>query len=150
MQNVGFTDEVSDADARAVLTAARTACVQLVPFELIFDAVEVREEAVAFRSVPPEPVCRLRDVVRAAIETVRGQIPDAPEHAHGFQPHVSVAYANADGPSDAVVEAVRPSMRLRRPSRCVRRTSSFSNVTSGSTAGARTGLCHWTPVGKRL
>jgi 2'-5' RNA ligase len=106
MQNVGFTDEVSDSDCRAIAVAARDGCAQLAPFQLTFDQVEVRAEAIAFRPSPPAPVAMLRDTVRSAIAAVLGTIPEAPEHAHGFQPHVSLAYVNAPGPAAPLVEAV--------------------------------------------
>jgi 2'-5' RNA ligase len=106
MQNVGFTDEVSDSDCRAVAAAAREMCARLAPFLLTFNEVEVRAEAIAFRPSPAEPVAALRDTVRSAIASVRGAIPEAPEHAHGFQPHVSLAYVNAPGPAAPLVEAV--------------------------------------------
>ncbi len=55
MQNVGFTDEVSEADARAVLAAARDRCSGLPPFELTLGQAQVRGEAVAIRPFPAEP-----------------------------------------------------------------------------------------------
>ncbi len=106
MQNVGFTDEVGEADARGVLAGARDRCSELPPFELTLGQAEVRSEAVAFRPVPAEPVCQLRDAVWAAIMSVRGVVPEAPEHAHGFEPHVSIAYSNTDAPSEPVADAI--------------------------------------------
>lgn len=112
MQNVGFTDEVDEADANAVLARARHVCSGLPPFQLTFGDAEIRDEGVALRPFPPEPVARLRDTLRGAIERVRGTVPEAPEHAHGFEPHVSLAYSNREAPSGPVarvVEAVRAS-----------------------------------------
>ncbi len=106
MQNVGFTDEVSAADARAVLAAARDRCSELPPFGLALGQAEVRGEAVALRPFRAEPVCQVRDAVRAAIRTVRDVVPEAPEHARGFDPHVSIAYSNRDTPSDPVADAI--------------------------------------------
>jgi hypothetical protein len=37
MQNVGFTDEVSDAECEAVVDTARVPCSELAPFDLKFD-----------------------------------------------------------------------------------------------------------------
>jgi 2'-5' RNA ligase len=107
MQNVGFTDEVSDTEVELVLDAARRVCAEVQPFQLAFDAVEVRDEAVAFRPSPPEPVARVREAVREAIQAVRGAVPEAPEHAHGFQPHVSLAYSNREIPSDLVADLLK-------------------------------------------
>jgi 2'-5' RNA ligase len=111
MQNVGFTDEVSEKDIESVLATARDMCSQLPAFELTFDRAEVRREAIAMRPSPAEPVSRLRGTVRAAIGTVLGEVPEAPEHAHGFEPHVSMAYSNREGPVEpyaAVVKGIEP------------------------------------------
>ncbi len=106
MQNVGFTDQVSEADAQAVLAAARDRCSELAPFGLGLGQAEVRGEAVALRPFPAERVCQVRDAVRAAIRLVRDVVPEAPEHARGFDPHVSIAYSNADAPSEPVADAI--------------------------------------------
>ena len=107
MQNVGFTDDVSNTDCEAVVDRARAACSELAPFDLTFDAVEVRQEAIAFRPSPPEPVNRIREALRGVISSVLGEVPEAPEHAHGFQPHVSLAYSNASGPAEPLIAAVQ-------------------------------------------
>ena len=86
MQNAGFTDEMSEADAHAVLDEARSRCAALRAFEVMVDEAEVRGEGVALRPDPADPVCQVRDAVRAAIASVRGEAPEAPEHAHGFRP----------------------------------------------------------------
>jgi hypothetical protein len=39
MQNLGFTDEVSDSDCRAIASAAREGCARRAPFQLTFDKV---------------------------------------------------------------------------------------------------------------
>lgn len=107
MQNVGFTDDVSNTDCDAVVDRARAACSELAPFDLTFDAVEVRQEAIAFRPWPAEPVNRLREALRAAVSAVLGEVPEAPEHVHGFEPHVSLAYSNASGPAEPLIAAAQ-------------------------------------------
>jgi hypothetical protein len=37
---------------------------------------------------------------------VVGTTPEAPEHAHGFDPHVSIAYSNRNSPSEPYLDAV--------------------------------------------
>lgn len=106
MQNVGFTDEVADGDVAAVLAAAQKLCRQLEPFGLTFDEAEVRHEAVALRPVPAAPVSKLRGTLRSAIQSVLGAVEDAPEHANGFDPHISVAYSNREGASEPYIAAV--------------------------------------------
>jgi 2'-5' RNA ligase len=106
MQNVGFTDEVSESEAAAVLDEARRRCASLQAFELVMDEAEVRSEGVALRPHPADPVCQVRDAVRAAIGSIRDEVPEAPEHAHGFEPHVSLAYSNSEAPSEPVSDAI--------------------------------------------
>jgi hypothetical protein len=50
------------------------------------------------RTHPDAPVERLRDAVRAGLRDVLGDdgAPIAPEQAHGFLPHVTVAYSRID------------------------------------------------------
>jgi 2'-5' RNA ligase len=106
MQNVGFTDDVSEPDVHAVLTIAQELCGELAPFDLTFDAVEVRGEGIAVRPAPAEPVSQVREAVRTAIGTLRGTVPEAPEHAHGFEPHVSLAYSNRVAPQDPLIDII--------------------------------------------
>jgi 2'-5' RNA ligase len=109
MQNVGFTDEVSDEEIEAVAMTAVGRCADVEPFELTFGPAEIRAEAVALHPSPAEPVSRLRDVLRDAIASVRGAsgVPEAPEHAQGFRPHVSVAYSNTNMPAQSVAEVLK-------------------------------------------
>jgi 2'-5' RNA ligase len=106
MQNVGFTDEVPEMSADAVLAAGRRLCSQLEPFDLTFEQIDVRQEAIALRPTPAEPVAALRDRLRVAIASVVGTTPEAPEHAHGFDPHVSIAYSNRNSPLEPYLDAV--------------------------------------------
>ena len=105
MQGVGFTDEVSDQDGRAIADAARRRLAQLPPARLTFNRAVVRPEAIA---LPPEPV----DAVRAIRSTIREAIADVwgadrvPEPTEGFHPHVSMAYINTAGLSAPIVAAL--------------------------------------------
>lgn len=109
MQNVGFTDEISDDQLSAVAVRARAACASLEPFDLTFARALVLLEAVMLFPVPAEPVAQLRDALRAAISDVLGAdaVADAPEQAHGFYPHVSIAYATTEGSAQPYIDAVR-------------------------------------------
>jgi hypothetical protein len=53
-------------------------------------------------------VATLRDTVASAIAEVLGPdaVPLAPEHVQGYQPHVSVAYGNAEASGDPIAEAL--------------------------------------------
>ena len=95
MQGVGFTDEVSAQDARAVATAARQRCFGLRPFELAFGQPIVDPESIQFALRPAEPAQALRRRIRAGIADVWGadKVPEAEE----WSPHVSIAYSNSTG-----------------------------------------------------
>ncbi|MGH3833594.1 MAG: 2'-5' RNA ligase family protein [Pseudonocardiaceae bacterium] len=56
----------------------------------------VDPEALMLPVWPPEPVARLRAVIRASIADVRGP-GNVPEDPDDFRPHVSLAYSKAAG-----------------------------------------------------
>lgn len=103
MQGVGFTDSVDRVDVDAIVRAARGRCAGLAPFTVVLGPSRVDPEALKLPAKPEEPVIALRAAIRAAIGDVWG--PDeVPEDANGFRPHVSLAYSNADGPSEPIAE----------------------------------------------
>ena len=101
MQGVGFTDEVSRADADRIVGAVRAGCAVLAPFTVTLGPARVDAEALKLPVRPAEPVARLRGAIRSAIAKVWGD-HNVPESADGFRPHVSLAYSNAAGPSDLI------------------------------------------------
>ncbi len=105
VQGVGFTDQVSQRDLRAVVAAAAERCARVAPFPLALGPAAVGPEGVKLRVLPAAPVERLRATLREAIAAVwgAGQVPEA---AEGFSPHVSVAYSNAEGPAAPLIARV--------------------------------------------
>lgn len=103
MQGIGFTDEVDRADVDAIADATRDRCAALAPFTITLGPARVDPEALMLPVHPAEPVTRLRATIRAAIADVWG--PDnVPEDPHGFRPHVSLAYSNAAGPAEPIIQ----------------------------------------------
>jgi 2'-5' RNA ligase len=103
MQGVGFTDEVDRANIDAIADAARDRCAKLAPFTITLGPGRVDQEGLTLPVHPAEPVTRLRAAIRAAIADVWG--PDhVPENADGFRPHVSLAYSNASGPAEPIIQ----------------------------------------------
>src|SRR5207248_8286120 len=88
MQGVGFTNEVDDVDAIAAAAAPR--CAAVSAFRVSLGPVDPDAEGVGLLVSPWAPIQRVRDAVRDAIGSVRG---DVPEPAEGFRPHVTVAYS---------------------------------------------------------
>jgi hypothetical protein len=71
----------------------------LAPFTITLGPARVDPEALMLPVHPAQPVARLR----AAIADVWG--PDnVPEDADGFRPHVSLAYSNAVGPAELIIQ----------------------------------------------
>ncbi|MFD5031975.1 2'-5' RNA ligase family protein [Streptomyces sp. NPDC058405] len=95
MQGIDFVDEVEQADVDAIVEAARSRLAAVPAFDVTLFAPVIDPEAVLVPVKPDEPVRAVRDAIRAAIGDV---LPDVPEDAAGFRPHVSVAYSSGDGP----------------------------------------------------
>jgi hypothetical protein len=95
MQGIGFTDEVSDDDLSKIITAARERLAAVAPVTVKIGPVIVADEGIACRTAPAGALDPVRDAVRAAIGDIWGssQVPETAE----WTPHVSVAYASADG-----------------------------------------------------
>jgi 2'-5' RNA ligase len=103
-QGIGFTDEVSGADLAAITAAARARLAAVHPVLVQVGPPKAASEGVACWVGPPGALDPVRDALRAAIgdEWGTGQVPEAAEWA----PHVSVAYANSNGPANAINAAL--------------------------------------------
>jgi 2'-5' RNA ligase len=95
MQGIGFTDEVSDGDLSKIIAAAREQLAAVPPVTVKIGPVAVADEGVACWTSPAGVLDPVRNATRTAIGDVwgAGQVPEAAE----WRPHVSVAYASADG-----------------------------------------------------
>jgi len=100
MQGVGFITDVSDEQLADIVAAVRGRLNQHPPFKVTFHEPVIRPEAIALAPDPLAPVDGMRAAIRAAMADVIGEYavpePDA------FQPHVSLAYSNADHQSAEV------------------------------------------------
>lgn len=105
MQGVGFTDEVSTDDARAIADSAATRLATVPPVELTFHRPVIRPEAIALPPAPRDSLTTVRDTVRDGIADVWGA-DSVPETANQFDPHLSIAYSNTDGSTTAALDAV--------------------------------------------
>lgn len=103
IQGIGFTDEVNRADLDRIVDAAQDYCAALAPFTITLGPAQVDPEALLLPVSPTEPVSALREAIRTGIGAVWG--PDnVPEKSHGFHPHVSLAYSNAPGAAEPIVQ----------------------------------------------
>ncbi|MFY1652151.1 2'-5' RNA ligase family protein [Solwaraspora sp. WMMB762] len=111
MQRLAFTDEVSPDVAAAVVNDVRRRCADLPAIPVEIGPLAGSPGAVRFSVGPPEPVSRLRDLIRESIAKVRG--PTAlPERASRFVPHVSIAYHNTPADARPLVQRVASLRRL--------------------------------------
>ncbi|WP_269853073.1 2'-5' RNA ligase family protein [Streptomyces sp. RPT161] len=103
MQGLGFTDEVSEKDALAIVDAATVRLAHIPAFDLTLNRPQITPEAIRWDAEPRQGPAAVRSAVRAAIGAVW---EDVPENADGFTPHVSIAYSNDDGPAAPIAEAL--------------------------------------------
>ena len=101
MQEVGFSDEVTGTELAAIVTAATDGLVALAPVTVTVGSPVLAGEGIFCPVTPAGGLGPARDAVRAAIGQARGseRVPDSAEWAR-WSPHVSLAYANADGPGE--------------------------------------------------
>lgn len=102
-QGIGFTDEVRAEDIDAIAAAASVLLAKLPPIELICHRPLARPEALALPPFPRQAVVAIRNTLQEAIGTVW---QDVPETGKKFDPHLSIAYVNANGPAAAAVDAL--------------------------------------------
>jgi hypothetical protein len=96
-QDVGFSDEVSAGDLAAITAAARVRLAAVPPAAITVGPPRVLDEGIGCDVHPVAALSPVRDALRAAAGDVRG--PERVPGEAGWWPHVSLAYASADGPS---------------------------------------------------
>ena len=108
MQGIGFTDEIGSADLTAVTEAIRNRLREANPPIVTFHEPTIRKEAVYLKAVPKEPVYKLRQAIYEAVISVLGsdRLDEAPPDPAKYTPHVSISYANSDGPAEPIAEAL--------------------------------------------
>jgi 2'-5' RNA ligase len=102
MQGLGFVEEVSEQDLRAIIDAAASRLVAVPAFNLELDRPTITPEAIRWDPVSSGPAT-VRSAIRDAIADVWAQVPEA---ADGFGAHVTIAYSNSDGPAEPVRDAL--------------------------------------------
>ncbi|MGH3795171.1 MAG: 2'-5' RNA ligase family protein [Pseudonocardiaceae bacterium] len=105
MQGIGFTDQVSDTDRNAIIEATRRRLAEIPAPTLTFHHATIRPEAIALHPHPAQPVHTIRSHIRNAIADVWGT-DHIPEPATGYQPHLSIAYANKNAEPLPAADAI--------------------------------------------
>ncbi|HMH90378.1 MAG TPA: 2'-5' RNA ligase family protein, partial [Streptosporangiaceae bacterium] len=103
-QGVGFTDEVSEPDIEAIVSAARSRLAAVPPVRVTLGPARVTPEAILLDVSPAGELAAVRAGLRWAIGDVwsAGQIPDHEE----WTPHVSVAYSRSTAPAGPYISAL--------------------------------------------
>lgn len=104
MQDIGFSDEVSGDDLAAIAGAARSRLAAVSPAAVTIGPARALDEGIGCDARPAAALSPLRDAVRAAIGDVWG--PARVRGQADWWPHVSLAYASADGPAPPAVAAL--------------------------------------------
>ena len=103
-QGIGFAGDVTETDLSAIAAAARARLAAVPPAAVTITAPHAAGEGALCDVTPDGSLDQARDAARAAIADVWGtaRVPEAAQ----WSPHVSVAYANADGPAAPVDAAL--------------------------------------------
>lgn len=98
MQGIGFADEVTDDDLKAITEATRGHLATISPVTISIGPPVVADEGIACWVTPARALDPVRDAIRAGIGDVWGpeQVPEVAQ----WTAHVSAAYANTDGPGE--------------------------------------------------
>ncbi|MEV5412186.1 2'-5' RNA ligase family protein [Thermopolyspora sp. NPDC052614] len=104
-QDVGFTDEIGQQDLETVGAAVSRRVAGLGPIHVRFGPLAVDAEGISLTARPVPELTAVRAAIRDVIAEVRGadRVPGA---ADGWWAHVSLAYANADGVSQAPIRDI--------------------------------------------
>jgi 2'-5' RNA ligase len=105
MQGIGFVHDVETEEADAIVAAARDRCAGIAPFKLTIGTPHVDPESIQIAVDPVEPVSHVRAAIRAAIADVWGA-DRVPEPAEPYNPHLSLAYTNSEGPAAPLIQAL--------------------------------------------
>lgn len=120
IERIGFENEVTEDEARAIGEFAEQECSRLSPFTVAIGPLAGSAGAVRFSATPWGPIVLLRDALRAAALSV---LPFVQFEEGPFRPHVGIAYCNASIPAGPVVRAVEALRDLPPVSVAVRSVS---------------------------
>lgn len=107
IQGATFTDELTPQERQHIEQEVRKQLAHVHPFTVHTEPEVLASDSVYIPIGPREPLTALREAIRAGILTVldSDRLYALPGQESGeFEPHVSVAYVNADGPAAPVQE----------------------------------------------
>lgn len=105
VQGLGFTDEITRHERDDVAAAVRDRLATMPPRQVSFHRPVIHTEAVVLPADPPAALQEIRDEIRdATAHRIGADRVDGP--AHGYRPHVSLAYSSTTQPSAELAEAL--------------------------------------------
>ena len=100
---VGFADEISDADAKAIAGTVADSLQAMAPVPVTFGRTLFHPEAVVLAARPIPALAPIREAAyRSAVQVLGAGRADG---GGDWVPHVTAAYSNAEGPAQPVIEA---------------------------------------------
>jgi 2'-5' RNA ligase len=106
LRGIGFADEITQEQLGALRVVLTESLGEVPPIEVTFSQPVIRPEAIYLSAQPPERLRELHAIVGNAIRLVLGDNHEPPEAESTYTPHVSIAYANADGPTAPIRDAL--------------------------------------------
>lgn len=108
LQGIAFTDELSEAETRAIRDALIAVLAARRPPVVRFHLPTVRPEAIYLTAEPVEPLRAVRRAVRGAIASVVGRhrVPGSESDVVTYRPHVNIAYSAAKQAAAPIREAL--------------------------------------------
>ncbi|WP_018349131.1 2'-5' RNA ligase family protein [Longispora albida] len=103
IQGITFTDELTEKEMSAIEAAVRKELSHVPPLTVWTEPEILASDSVYIPVGPIEPLTQLREAIRAGVFSVvdESRLYALPGQETGeFEPHVSVAYVNADGPAE--------------------------------------------------
>ncbi|UGT68310.1 2'-5' RNA ligase family protein [Nocardia gipuzkoensis] len=99
LDRIAYDGESAREQLDSIVTAARRACRDQMPFTMTIEQPSNLRGAIGFKVSPAERVRNLRDVLRSATLSV---LPEAPVKESVSDPHVTIAYPAFARAADAV------------------------------------------------
>ncbi|MBF6472678.1 MULTISPECIES: 2'-5' RNA ligase family protein [Nocardia] len=99
LDRIAYDGESAREQLDSIVTAARRACQDQMPFTMTIEQPSNLRGAIGFKVSPAERVRNLRDVLRSATLSV---LPEAPVKESISDPHVTIAYPAFARATDAV------------------------------------------------
>jgi 2'-5' RNA ligase superfamily len=97
IQGIAFTDELDDEQVRAFEKAVTVAVAGYPRPVLTVEAPQLDHDALSMQVRPTQEICALRHDIRECVARTIGDdnLYQLPQPLVGFNPHISIAYANA-------------------------------------------------------